>query len=144
MRAVFVVFMLLVASATDRGVVEEKCSYIEINTVYDEDNIARLRQLIFWNWQRVPYHHKDEFGNRTGSVTYQEGFGVRDYLVINKEERWPVVSKHGHSYVCCFFKDDILYEVRAGWVTYTHTYNDPEVDHRAILPITSRRRLFSR
>jgi hypothetical protein len=78
----------------------------------------------------LPVHHKN-------GTSYEWGFGVRDYVVIH--DGWPRLTKN-----TCFFElGDVFYEVRAKWVTYTHTYYDPEVDHRKILPQRDRKELRS-
>ena len=95
--------------------VTDKVNLIEVNYYHNQEGDVLLKQIIFWDWNG-------------------EGLVVVDWRILNKKK---VTGRYHVKW------DDkgTLRHVTAKSYRVTHTYFDPEVANRSILPTDQRRKL---
>lgn len=103
--------------------VEDRCSLIEHNTVYDGDGDICLAQMIFWDWDDG-----------------QERFQVVAWRLWKTSQR-PTKLHHVNEVELLFHDGDLLRRVRADSFIETHTQFDREMRERGLLPEHQRREL---
>ena len=136
------IVMILLSGSSPQVIIDENCLFMEFNEVYDDKGDLRLKQLIIWEWRNIAYHEKTVTGELMGLITFDKGYGVRDFLVIKKNRLWPVAAKQGKHYVCIFKKNDNWYRLRGKWVIFSKTDYDVEIRNRKVLNAEHRRVLY--
>jgi hypothetical protein len=109
---------------TPNAVEQREVEYFEYNHFYDDCARLVFDQLILW-----------------GAYPGDDEKRIRDWYLIKGPQDVPRCNPDG-SYSVLHFHDDVLYNVRAGYMVETWTQYDPELADRAFVQKPDRIKVF--